>query len=182
MLISQDKKNINVKNYASQIDQFALILAAACHDVGHSGMDNMFLHKYQTGLHFIFPEIGPYEQVHASIGFSLIMEHNFIEEDLKALRIKFIEFILTTDMTSHFQFCDRMKQIDAKMLKNVYDGKIDDPEIINQIRWWRFKVIIKLADISNPCRAFHLAEYWAYSYINECRSIGQKIGTPMNPS
>lgn len=59
------------------------------------------------------------------------MEHNFIEEDLKALRIKFIEFILTTDMTSHFQFCDRMKQIDAKMLKNVYDGKIDDPEIIN---------------------------------------------------
>ena len=62
------------------------------------------------------------------------------------------------------------------MLKNVYDGKIDDPEIINQIRWWRFKVIIKLADISNACRAFNLAEYWSYSYVNECRGIGSKSG------
>lgn len=51
LLINEDMKMVNVKNYGSSIDQFALILASACHDVGHTGMDNPFIHKNQTLLH-----------------------------------------------------------------------------------------------------------------------------------
>lgn len=74
---------VNAKNQSPHIDQFALVLAAACHDLGHTGMDNPFLHKQETLLHQIFPEIGPYEQIHASLAFHMVIEHNFIEEDLK---------------------------------------------------------------------------------------------------
>lgn len=73
-----------------------------------------------------------------------------------------------------------MEKLDEKLIQMFYDKKIDDVEMLGQLRWLRSKIIIKLADISNPCRNFNIAEFWAFSFVNENRAIGAKANSYMN--
>jgi HD-GYP domain-containing protein (c-di-GMP phosphodiesterase class II) len=47
--------------FLTEIDMLSLILAAASHDIGHSGVDNAFIHTNKTALHYLFPDVGPLE-------------------------------------------------------------------------------------------------------------------------
>ena len=74
------------------------------------------------------------------------------------------ELILSTDMTSHFKFIERLK-------------KLGESEVLTQsgdqvVKWYYLKSLIKLADISNPCRSAKVAQMWALAYVNENRAMG----------
>ncbi|CAL6073497.1 Phosphodiesterase [Hexamita inflata] len=169
------KQELSSKYFGPK-DFIAVVLACACHDLGHSGVDNPFIHKQKTKLHCVFPDVGPLEQIHASLGFQLIIDHNFYPVGLRELRIKFLELVLSTDMTFHFQFVDKLKAVDPSVIQKFCANKLKNIQAITLLKWLRLKMIVKLADISNPCRPVQQAEYWAYCYVTENRGIGSLKG------
>jgi hypothetical protein len=48
-------------------------------------------------------------------------------------------------------------------------------KMVEMLKWCRLKRIIKFSDISKPTRTANMAKYWAYSFVNENRSIGSLV-------
>lgn len=59
-------------------------------------------------------------------------------------------------MTFHFAFIEKMNILDPSIIKRYYQWNGQDNPVMNKIfevlKWIRLKSIIKMADISNPCR------------------------------
>lgn len=174
------KQERELSSAVTPAEYFALITAALCHDLGHSGVDNQFIHSKLTLLHKIYPDVGPLEMAHAALSFQKILQYNFYHEDLRLLRIRFLEFVLSTDMTFHFAFIEKMNMLNPSIIKRYYRWNGQDDPVMNKIfevlKWIRLKSIIKMADISNPCRPQPQAEYWAFAYVDENRAIGDLGG------
>ncbi|KAH0574524.1 Phosphodiesterase [Spironucleus salmonicida] len=163
----------------SPTDIFSLIMAACCHDFGHTGIDNPFCINSQNVAAIIYNDIGPMEQAHASLSWGLVSKFstiflNWSVPQFREFRIKFIELVLATDMTFHFPFVQKITKISSNYLMEYFDrfkhNKINQRDQI--FKWFVMKCIMKFGDLANPTRSFPVAEYWAYSYINEQRITG----------
>ena len=150
-------------------DIYSMLLAAAAHDVGHPGTNNLYQVNAQTNLAIVYNDKSPLENMHASKASKLMKStgllDNFLGDQRSLVRSRMIEAILATDMTHHFSAVESISQHIEFISQFEDDG----------VSWYDFvhtensadtitdilNYMIHLADISNPAKTRPLAIYWA---------------------
>lgn len=98
------------------VDVFALLFAAVCHDLEHPGTTNNFQVNSMTDLALIHNDQSVLENHHCSVAFRIAilpgceMMNGLEKEEQKEFRRLVIGAILGTDMTHHKAILGRLKQ------------------------------------------------------------------------
>lgn len=98
-----------LNKYLNEIDIFALLLSALCHDVDHTGRTNAFEASSYSNLAVKYNDEAILENHHSATTFKIMMEEdfnilsNFTAENFKYIRKIIISNILHTDMKKHFE-------------------------------------------------------------------------------
>uniref|UniRef100_A0A3Q2P083 Phosphodiesterase n=1 Tax=Fundulus heteroclitus TaxID=8078 RepID=A0A3Q2P083_FUNHE len=163
-----------VKQSLDPIDEVAALIAATVHDVDHPGRTNSFLCNAGSELAILYNDTAVLESHHAALAFQLttrddkcnIFKH-MERNEYRTLRQAVIDMVLATEMTKHFEHVNKfVNSINKPLaaleengvrLKESVKGVLTSPE--NRILVKR--MLIKCADISNPCRPLELCIEWA---------------------
>ncbi|KAF9580382.1 3',5'-cyclic-nucleotide phosphodiesterase [Lunasporangiospora selenospora] len=151
---------IRVQDFLRPEDIFALIVASIGHDVGHPGVNNMFLVNAHTPLAQVYNDRSVLESFHSMALFQVMKKHGFECFDVDSQNRKFMEFrkmvvstILATDMGLHFDYVTKIKeQTERIRLRNFHKEAIPvakQASIDEQERLVLCGTLIKCADISN---------------------------------
>ncbi|KAF9953572.1 3',5'-cyclic-nucleotide phosphodiesterase [Mortierella alpina] len=169
---------VRIQDFLRPEDIFALVVASIGHDVGHPGVNNMFLVNAHTPLAQVYNDRSVLESFHSMALFQVMKKHGFECFDVDSQNRKFMEFrkmvvstILATDMGLHFDYVGKIKeQTERLQLRNMPDGNVPKPNqasIDEQERLVLCGTLIKCADISNASRPFHVAERWSAVLLQE---------------
>lgn len=96
-------------------DMMAYVIAAACHDVGHPGFNNLYLIEKQDEISTRYNDISVLENYHVATTFEVLKteKYNIFSElntlQFKRVRKQMIGAILATDMSLHFSKIGVMK-------------------------------------------------------------------------
>ena len=166
------------------IEIFALIMAAAAHDVGHDGLNNDYHSAVLTDLARVYNNISPQENGHAHRVFEIMQSadanvlHALPRETAKRIRALVISNILGTDMVGHKAMLSELKDY----LDRSDEGR--DESVPLPSVGFLGKVILHLADINNPARTWELAEFWANRCLIEFFHQGdleKELSLPVSP-
>uniref|UniRef100_A0A8C4TH71 Phosphodiesterase n=1 Tax=Erpetoichthys calabaricus TaxID=27687 RepID=A0A8C4TH71_ERPCA len=164
-----------VKQSLDQIDEVAALIAATIHDVDHPGRTNSFLCNAGSELAILYNDTAVLESHHAALAFQLTTRDdkcnifkNMERNEYRTLRQAIIDMVLATEMTKHFEhvnkFVNSINKPLAALEESGGNGEADSVKSIltspeNRILVKR--MLIKCADISNPCRPLELCIEWA---------------------
>ncbi|KAE8617927.1 hypothetical protein XENTR_v10009226 [Xenopus tropicalis] len=165
-----------VKQSLDQIDEVAALIAATVHDVDHPGRTNSFLCNAGSELAILYNDTAVLESHHAALAFQLTTRDdkcnifkNMERNEYRTLRQAIIDMVLATEMTKHFEHVNKFVNSINKPLAAVEEngGSIEEDEAVKNIltspenRILIKRMLIKCADISNPCRALEQCIEWA---------------------
>lgn len=149
------------------VDALTLIIAAIGHDVGHPGVNNLFLVKVKAAVAQLYNDHSVLESYHCAAS-SRILRHYWpaAHSDI-AMRKLMISSILATDMTLHSQYTTRLDDLRQKWSTSGSDMSKEDSNIIAAHRELICCLLIKSADICNVVRnASSLESSGKYILIN----------------
>ena len=168
----------------TKMELMALLFAAICHDMGHSGRSNTFNIKAQTPLSLLYKDQPVMETFHCSLAIKTVAKPNcnilarLDKSQLHDFWVLVIDCILATDMSQHNKIIDELNH-------RLNEKKLELNNPMNRAAM--MKIVIKIADLSNLSRPFELASPWANILCEECFSQGdeeKKLGigltSPMN--
>jgi len=145
----------SLSTFFDQVDVFALVIAALCHDIEHPGQTNAFQVAARTRLAVLYNEMSVLENHHASRA-NTILEQNpgSILQGLNAdqrrrFRQMMTKSILATDISKHN---DYLADFTMKFL--IPTTTPDDPFLLGGM-------LLKCADLINAARDFENAKRWA---------------------
>ncbi|CAG8448869.1 7446_t:CDS:2 [Ambispora gerdemannii] len=167
------------------IDLFALLLASIGHDIGHPGVNNVFLINSQTPLAQLYNDRSVLESFHAMSLFQIMQKHGFVDGPICG--VNYTEFrkiivnaILATDMSLHNEYIAKMKETTKNFELELNLSPADrDKERLTIIG-----ALIKCADISNTARPYHIAASWTKVLFEEFTCQGdleKKLSLPVGP-
>ncbi|KFO99475.1 High affinity cAMP-specific and IBMX-insensitive 3',5'-cyclic phosphodiesterase 8A, partial [Calypte anna] len=164
-----------VKQTLDPIDEVAALIAATVHDVDHPGRTNSFLCNAGSELAILYNDTAVLESHHAALAFQLTTRDdkcnifkNMERNEYRTLRQAIIDMVLATEMTKHFEhvnkFVNSINKPLAALEENGNNGDGDSVKTVltspeNRILIKR--MLIKCADISNPCRPIQQCIEWA---------------------
>ncbi|NP_001391618.1 high affinity cAMP-specific and IBMX-insensitive 3',5'-cyclic phosphodiesterase 8B isoform 10 [Mus musculus] len=161
-----------VKGSLDQLDEVAALIAATVHDVDHPGRTNSFLCNAGSELAVLYNDTAVLESHHTALAFQLTVKDtkcnifkNIDRNHYRTLRQAIIDMVLATEMTKHFEHVNKFVNSINKPLAAESEGSDCEcnptgknfPE--NQILIKR--MMIKCADVANPCRPLDLCIEWA---------------------
>uniref|UniRef100_A0A3P9IGW7 Phosphodiesterase n=1 Tax=Oryzias latipes TaxID=8090 RepID=A0A3P9IGW7_ORYLA len=153
-----------VKQSLDPIDEVAALIAATVHDVDHPGRTNSFLCNAGSELAILYNDTAVLESHHAALAFQITTRDdkcnifkNIERNEYRTLRQAIIDMVLATEMTKHFEHVNKFVNSINKPLAESVKSILTSPE--NRILVKR--MLIKCADISNPCRPQELCIEWA---------------------
>ncbi|XP_077119772.1 high affinity cAMP-specific and IBMX-insensitive 3',5'-cyclic phosphodiesterase 8A-like isoform X2 [Ranitomeya variabilis] len=165
-----------VKQSLDQIDEVAALIAATVHDVDHPGRTNSFLCNAGSELAILYNDTAVLESHHAALAFQLTTRDdkcnifkNMERNEYRTLRQAIIDMVLATEMTKHFEHVNKFVNSINKPLAALEEngGSISEDDSVKNIltspenRILIKRMLIKCADISNPCRALEQCIEWA---------------------
>ncbi|XP_018432208.1 PREDICTED: high affinity cAMP-specific and IBMX-insensitive 3',5'-cyclic phosphodiesterase 8A isoform X1 [Nanorana parkeri] len=164
-----------VKQSLDPIDVVAALIAATVHDVDHPGRTNSFLCNAGSELAILYNDTAVLESHHAALAFQLTTRDdkcnifkNMERNEYRTLRQAIIDMVLATEMTKHFEHVNKFVNSINKPLASVEEneGNGEDESLKNVLtspenRILIKRMLIKCADISNPCRALEQCIEWA---------------------
>ncbi|XP_036820304.1 high affinity cAMP-specific and IBMX-insensitive 3',5'-cyclic phosphodiesterase 8A isoform X2 [Oncorhynchus mykiss] len=164
-----------VKQSLEQIDEVAALIAATVHDVDHPGRTNSFLCNAGSELAILYNDTAVLESHHAALAFQITTRddkcnifRNMERNEYRTLRQAIIDMVLATEMTKHFEHVNKfVNSINKPLAALEENGGIGDEESVKGIltspdnRILVKRMLIKCADISNPCRPLELCIEWA---------------------
>ncbi|KAM9310914.1 high affinity cAMP-specific and IBMX-insensitive 3',5'-cyclic phosphodiesterase 8A [Gastrophryne carolinensis] len=163
-----------VKESLDPIDEVAALIAATVHDVDHPGRTNSFLCNAGSELAILYNDTAVLESHHAALAFQLTTRDdkcnifkNMERNEYRTLRQAIIDMVLATEMTKHFEHVNKFVNSINKPLAAVEENGPGDDEGVKTIltspenRILIKRMLIKCADISNPCRALEQCIEWA---------------------
>ncbi|XP_060257646.1 high affinity cAMP-specific and IBMX-insensitive 3',5'-cyclic phosphodiesterase 8A isoform X7 [Ovis aries] len=165
-----------IKQTLDPLDEVGALLAATIHDVDHPGRTNSFLCNAGSELAILYNDMAVLEHHHAALAFQLTtgddkcnIFKNMERSDYQTLRQGIIDMVLATEMTKHFEHVNKFVNIINKPLVALEeDEETDkDQEAINTMlrtpenRTLIKRMLIKCADVSNPCRPLEQCIEWA---------------------
>ena len=145
----------------SLMDQFALLVAALCHDTAHDGVNNAFHMNAYDDLALTYNDSSLLESMHARKCFETSrlpgceIFGGLEKDDFKPVRATIISCIIQTDMTFHGA---KMKKLDEKTSFNC-----DDPE---EKKFW-LEAILHGLDIANAAWPWEECSRWARMVCTE---------------
>uniref|UniRef100_A0A672GX02 Phosphodiesterase n=1 Tax=Salarias fasciatus TaxID=181472 RepID=A0A672GX02_SALFA len=156
-----------VKQSLDPTDEVAALIAATVHDVDHPGRTNSFLCNAGSELAILYNDTAVLESHHAALAFQITTRDdkcnifkNIERNEYRTLRQAIIDMVLATEMTKHFEHVNKFVNSINKPLAALEENGVSiltSPE--NRILVKR--MLIKCADISNPCRPQELCIEWA---------------------
>jgi cAMP-specific phosphodiesterase 4 len=197
----------NWKQWMSDVEVYALLLSALCHDLGHPGVANPFLMETRDALAMTYNDQSPLENMHCAKMFQICskeetsMFRRFDNDSYKKARKVCVSTILHTDASLHF---DMVKQVTScyeltselcEIQANLYftsrSSAPDGPMQLNSqfrqevlmkepLLW--LKLFLHLADISNPMKPFSICKAWSRRVLDEFFAQGDKeksLGLPV---
>ncbi|KFP23848.1 High affinity cAMP-specific and IBMX-insensitive 3',5'-cyclic phosphodiesterase 8A, partial [Colius striatus] len=164
-----------VKQTLDPIDEVAALIAATVHDVDHPGRTNSFLCNAGSELAILYNDTAVLESHHAALAFQLTTRDdkcnifkNMERNEYRTLRQAIIDMVLATEMTKHFEHVNKfVNSINKPLAALEENGNNGDGESIKTVltspenRILIKRMLIKCADISNPCRPKEQCIEWA---------------------
>lgn len=190
---------LKADRFFEPIDKVALLIAGLCHDIKHPGSNNQFQTKTSSDLSYLYAGQSVLENYSCSCAFSLIeSKYNLLQNLENEQKCQFKELIESviqmTDMASHFKLQESLLEMIYALFE--LDKKVKDKRICKETtkitlplsKKNRFTVacsIVHMADISNPCRPFHVSKKWSDLVIEEFYSQGDRekdLGLDVSPN
>ncbi|KAI2647819.1 High affinity cAMP-specific and IBMX-insensitive 3',5'-cyclic phosphodiesterase 8A [Labeo rohita] len=164
-----------VKQSLDPIDEVAALIAATVHDVDHPGRTNSFLCNAGSELAILYNDTAVLESHHAALAFQITTRDdkcnifkNMERNEYRTLRQAVIDMVLATEMTKHFEHVNKfVNSINKPLAALEENGGNGDEDSVKSIltapenRILVKRMLIKCADISNPCRPLELCIEWA---------------------
>jgi len=169
---------VQSEKWLAGIEQYSLLIAALCHDLGHMGRTNPFLVETRHELALLYNDNSPLENMHCAKLFEICSRPDLDvfgmadDDDRKAARKVCISSILHTDNIHHVDMVRQISQIyevnsdlcDAAAAGDVsrYLGDV----LLKDANTW-LQLFLHLADVSNPLKPFKLCHLWAWRVLEE---------------
>lgn len=187
---------LNWSKWLGEMETYALLVSALCHDLGHPGKTNPFLVETCHELSLRYNDKSPLENMHCSKLFILCKDASknvfslFEKTDYKRARSVCITAILATDNAKHFDMVKEVKKI-YQINTDLCDAQMEDPEnyadgyvmeVLRKDTMFWIKVMLHLADISNPLKPFGVYREWASRVLDEFFAQGdeeKRLGIPV---
>uniref|UniRef100_A0A8C5CCI3 Phosphodiesterase n=1 Tax=Gadus morhua TaxID=8049 RepID=A0A8C5CCI3_GADMO len=162
-----------VKGILDQLDVVAALVAATVHDVDHPGRTNSFLCNAGSELAILYNDTAVLESHHAALAFQLTVRDsksnifkNIDRTQFRTLRQAIIDMVLATEMTRHFEHVNKFVNSINKPMAAIEDENSDGEGQENirsspENRLLIKRMMIKCADVANPCRPLELCIEWA---------------------
>ncbi|XP_027738501.1 high affinity cAMP-specific and IBMX-insensitive 3',5'-cyclic phosphodiesterase 8B isoform X3 [Empidonax traillii] len=166
-----------VKGSLDHLDEVAALIAATIHDVDHPGRTNSFLCNAGSELAVLYNDTAVLESHHTALAFQLTTKDskcnifkNIDRNRYRTLRQAIIDMVLATEMTKHFEHVNKFvnsinKPMASEETSPHSEGSDTDctaniknfPDNQTLIK----RMMIKCADVANPCRPLELCIEWA---------------------
>ncbi|XP_022366869.1 high affinity cAMP-specific and IBMX-insensitive 3',5'-cyclic phosphodiesterase 8A isoform X2 [Enhydra lutris kenyoni] len=165
-----------IKQTLDPVDEVAALIAATIHDVDHPGRTNSFLCNAGSELAILYNDTAVLESHHAALAFQLTARDdkcnifkNMERNDYRTLRQGVIDMVLATEMTKHFEHVNKfVNSINKPLAALEADGEVarDEEAVTTMLRTPENRtlvkrMLIKCADVSNPCRPLEQCIEWA---------------------
>ncbi|KIW15448.1 hypothetical protein PV08_05494 [Exophiala spinifera] len=140
-------------------EALTILISAIGHDVGHPGVNNMFLVKLNAPLAQLYNDQSVLEAFHCAAYSQILRRHwpaAFQDKDMRKLMIS---TILATDMGLHSDYMQQLGNLQEK----IHETQVTEGWAPKDIEWARTLacgLLIKCADISNVARPWAVAEKW----------------------
>lgn len=129
-------------------EAMTLLISAIGHDVGHPGVNNMFLVKLNAPLAQLYNDQSVLEAFHCAAYSQILRRHWPAVFHDNAIRRLMISSILATDMGVHSDYMGRLGNLQSK----IHESQVTEgwsPKDIETNRNLACGLLIKCADISN---------------------------------
>ena len=144
-------KRSPISRLIGPFEALTLLVSAVGHDVGHPGVNNMFLVKLNAPLAQLYNDQSVLEAFHCAAYSQILRRHWPVAFRDKALRKLMISTILATDMGVHPEYMQQLGHLQEK----IHESQATDgwsPKDIDWARTLACGLLIKCADISNVVR------------------------------
>jgi len=180
--------------FLSELEHFALLVAAIGHDVGHPGVNNGFLQEVGDSIALQYNDKSPLENLHCSKLYSIICTAdtnvfvNLSKDEYKECRKTIVETILHTDMMGHgamvkdlqvlfqvnYEIFARNEKAQGKTSPPEEPG--DESEVFHKpaTKMLAMSALLHAADVSNPCRFWEVTRMWAGKCLDEFFEQGDR--------
>jgi len=185
---------INSENFLVELEQYALLIAACAHDLGHPGVNNGFLSEVGHELALQYNDKSPLENMHCAKLYCIVaiaecnVFKNLTRDQYKEARKYCIETILHTDMMGHNGMVKDL-QLLYQMNSDMFSAEktnngIAVLEVLNQpaSKALAMNNFLHSADVSNPCRTWECCQPWAMMVLEEFFAQGDQekmLGVPV---
>ncbi|KAI9579458.1 hypothetical protein GQX74_005995 [Glossina fuscipes] len=139
------------------LEESSALIAAVVHDIDHPGRSSAYLCNSNNPLAILYNDVTVLENHHAAYFFKLTLCDDSVnifknlEPDIyKSMRNIIIDMILATEMTRHFEHL-------AKFIAAIEE----DSALLMR------RMLIKVADVSNPSRPYLFCVEWAQRIAEE---------------
>jgi hypothetical protein len=187
----------------STLEVFSILIAALSHDVGHPGVNNLYLVKSRNDLALRHNDRSPLENMHCSVLYEILAKEktnilaNVKDQEWRDMRKIILTSILGTDMSHHFEQISKTQvmatvSFDVQNMTNICAGIFcevngDDTKRFckgeketidcfreDKNRLFVLELILHSADISNPYKPFDICYKWCLLVVEEFSLQGDK--------
>lgn len=129
-------------------EALTLLIAAIGHDIGHPGVNNMFLVKSKAPLASLYNDKSVLESYHAAVYCQLLKRLWPAVVKNEEMKVLLTSCILSTDMGIHNQYMEKLEKLQESMQNLSDDDEIQNSDLVTY-RHVACNLLIKCADISN---------------------------------
>jgi len=175
------------EHYLSSEERFGLLVSAICHDIGHPGVNNIYLIETAHDIALRYNDKSPLENMHCAHFFELVNTAKcnifglLSKEQFQDVRKVCVEAILHTDNAQHFVMIKEVQmfyEVHSEILEALRESNEDtdiftlttdanDSFAQQESRKLLVKLFLHFADISNCMKPFRICHIWAMKIMEE---------------
>lgn len=186
---------LKCNEWLRDIDMYALLVSALCHDIGHPGKTTPFLVETMHELALRYNDASPLENMHSAKLFEICRNEGldvfgqFDREAFKEARKVCINAIIHTDNALHGEMVKAVKQ-SYEVSSDICDAQSHQDKIgetyleevlqKNVVLWQQ--VILHMCDIATPLKPWLISKAWATRVQDEFFAQGdeeKRLGLPV---
>lgn len=174
-----------IMHYLTDLEIFAILIAALIHDYEHTGTTNSFHINTGSDMAMLYNDRAVLENHHASAAFRMLKEDeynifsNLSREEYKEIRNLVIDMVISTDMSFHNQQLKNMKSLIAIASSDTHYNKTNV-----DLKFKALSFILHCCDISHPAKKWEIHHRWTMLLIEEFFRQGdleRELGLDISP-
>lgn len=180
----------------NSLELFSLLIGALGHDVGHPGLNNLYLVKAKHQLALQHNDKSPLENMHCVVLYELLRKEasnifvNLSDSQWQASRKVILTTILGTDMSHHMDQISKTNlfgDLNNDDTHAFYKCDIEEMDCMRdeKNRLFIMELVLHCSDISNPYKPFRICAKWAELVVEEFWRQGDREkaeGLEISPS